>query len=110
MILDLITLEHLIFTDYFGCTATENAEQLHETSSVLTEIAEVDSHIACLHYCQFGTEDTCNFIEYEVDNKSCFLCQVPSNQQLQMTHNPDTSSDRVICMISGELKVIRILL
>ena len=88
-------------TELFGCTNVISSKELLDVAWKLTEIPSVESHMACLHFCKFGTESSCNFVELNVETQTCTLAAIPPNQYLQLTFSPDLNKDRVMCMVTG---------
>ena len=97
---------HFIPLDGFGCHNLIQSRPVHDVSMELMIISEVESHVTCLHFCKYGTEDTCNFINFVPDTKTCTLGNVPLGTEMNLKLDPNTPVERITCLEVGEQVVM----
>lgn len=78
---------------------------LHNTSTELNVLQNVGSHMACVHFCKFGIEPTCNYIEFVEDTKLCTLAHIPTERSFRVRYDPNYNADRVVCLFTGEMYI-----
>ena len=80
---------------------------IHNTSMELITLPNVASHMICVHFCKFGVEPSCNFIDFVEATKICTLSHVPTERYLKPRFDANLNAERVVCLDTGKKNLNR---
>ena len=73
----------------------------HSGAQELEQLAGVPTAHACMHYCRYGIEPSCNYVDYRLATLVCTLVHVPEGTSVRKGEHGGTAEDRTICFVTG---------